>query len=113
MILCGADNSWYFQLKVDLSNDMTKGTNSFPKTIVDTLTNYMAPPRLQHARDLDGKGLVFVQVEGEAPCSPKRDGANKGKINCWHCGRPHYKSEGPKLKVLDKGVQNFNIDDCD
>jgi hypothetical protein len=58
-------------------------------------------------------GLAFVQGEGRAPCGPKRDGASKGKINCWHCGRPHYKSECPKLKVLDKGIQNFNINDCD
>jgi hypothetical protein len=58
MILRGADNNWYFQLKVDLSNDMTKEINNFPKMIVDTvrlLTNYMDPPRLQHALDLDGK----------------------------------------------------------
>jgi hypothetical protein len=96
-------------------NNMTKGTDNFPKTIVDTvhlLTNYMAPPRLQRAHDLDGKGLAFVQGESGAPRGPKRDGANKGKINCWHCGGPHYKSECPKLKVLDEGVQNFNIDDC-
>jgi hypothetical protein len=48
MILCGADNSCYFQLKVDLSYDMTKGTDNFPKTIVDAvclLTGYVAPPR--------------------------------------------------------------------
>jgi hypothetical protein len=37
MILRGSDNSRYFQLKVDLSNDMTKGTNNFPKTIVNTV----------------------------------------------------------------------------
>jgi hypothetical protein len=116
MILRGTDNSRYFQLKVDLSNNMTKGTNNFPKTIVNTvhlLTDYVALPRLQRARDPDGKGLAFVQGEGRAPCGPKRDSANKGKINCWHCGGPHYKSECPKLKALDKGIQNFNIDDCD
>jgi hypothetical protein len=107
MILCSTDNSQYFQLKVDLLK--TKGTNNFPKTIVDTvrlLTDYMAPPKLQRARDPNGKGLAFVQGEGGAPRSPKR-------INCWHCGGPHYKSECPKLKALDKGIQNFNIDDCD
>jgi hypothetical protein len=115
MILHSADNSRYFQLKVDLSNDMTKGTNNFPKTIVDTvrlLTNYLAPPRLQHAPNPDGKGLAIVQGEGGAPCSPKRDGTNKGEVNCWHCGGPHYKSECPELKALDEGIQNFNIDDC-
>ncbi len=116
MILRSADNSWYFQLKVDMSNNMTKGTDNFPKTVVDTvrlLTNYVALPRLQRVHDLDGKGRAFVQGEGGAPRSPKRDSTNKGEINCWHCGRPHYKSECPKLKALDKGVQNFNINDCD
>jgi hypothetical protein len=115
MILRGSDNSRYFQLKVDLLNNMTKGTDNFPKTIVDTvhlLTNYVALPRLQHARDLDGKGLAFVQGEGGASCGPKRDDVNKGKVNCWHCGRPHNKSECSKLKALDKGIQNFNINDC-
>ncbi len=50
MILRGANNSQYFQLKNDLSKDMTKGADNFPKTIVETmhlLTNYKAPPRLQ------------------------------------------------------------------
>ncbi len=37
MLLRGANNSRYYQLKVDLSNDMTKGTNNFPKTMVDTM----------------------------------------------------------------------------
>ncbi len=115
MILCGTDISRSFQLKIDLLNVMTKGTDNFPKMIVNTvrlLTNYVAPPRLQHAHDPDGKGLAFVEGEGGAPRSPKRDSTNKGKINCWHCSGPHYKSECPKLKVLDKEVQNFNIDDC-
>jgi hypothetical protein len=95
---------------------MAKGTNNFPKTIVGTvclLTYYVALPRLQCASDLDGKGLAFVQGEGRAPHSLKRDGTNKGKINCWHCSRPHYKSECPKLKALDEGIQNFNVDDRD
>ncbi len=115
MLLRGADNGWYFQLKVDLSNNTTKGTDNFPKTIVETmhlLTNYMAPPRLQRACNPDGKGLAFVQGEGGAPCGPKRDSANKGEINCWHCGGPHYKNECPQLRALDVGVQNFNINDC-
>jgi len=37
MLLRGADNGRYFQLKVDLSNDMTKGTDNYPKTIVETM----------------------------------------------------------------------------
>ena len=112
MLLRGADNSRYFQLKVDLSNDMTKGTDNFPKTIVETmrlLTNYVPLPRLQCARDPDGKGLAFVQGEGGALRGPKKDSANK-EVKCWHCSGPHYKSKCPKLKLLNAGVQNINID---
>jgi hypothetical protein len=43
---------------------------------------------------------------------PKRDSANKGKIECWHCGGVHYKNECPELRTMDAGIQNFNIDDC-
>jgi hypothetical protein len=37
MLLRGTDNSQHFQLKVDLSNDMTKETDNYPKTIAETL----------------------------------------------------------------------------
>jgi hypothetical protein len=107
MLLRGADNGRYFQLKVDLSNDMTKGTDNYPKTIVETmrlLTDYVPPPRLQRMRDPDGEGLAFVQGEGGALRGPKKD------IKCFHCNRPHYKSECPELKLLDAGIQNLNID---
>ena len=109
MLLCGADNGRYFQLKVDLSNDMTKGTDNYTKTIVETmrlLTDYVPPPRLHRVCDPDGEGLAFVQGEGGALRGPKKD------IKCFHCNGPHYKSECPELKPLDAGVQNLNIDDC-
>ncbi len=88
MLLRGTDNSRYFQLKVDLSNDMTKGTNNYPKTIVETmclLTDYVPLPRLQRVRDPDGEGLAFIQGEGGTPRGLK----SKGKVECWHCGGPH------------------------
>ncbi len=109
MLLRGADNCRYFQLKVDLLNGMTKGTNNYPKTIVETmrlLTDYVPPPRLQHVNDPDGEGLAFVQGKGGTLCGPKRD------IKCFHCDGPHYKSECPELKLLDAGVQNLDVDDC-
>ena len=59
-MLHGTDNSRYFQLKVDLSNDMTKGAENYPKTIVETLrllTDYVPPPRLQRVHDPEGEGL--------------------------------------------------------
>jgi hypothetical protein len=111
MLLRGADNGRYFQLKVDLSNDMTKGTDNYPKTIVETmhqLTDYVPLPRLQLVRDLDGEGLAFIQGEGGTSRSPK----SKGEVECWHCGGPHFKSKFPELKLLDTGVQNLNIDNC-
>ncbi len=110
MLLRGADNGRYYQFKVDPSNDMTKGTDNYPKTMVETmrmLTDYVPLPRLQRVRDPDGQGLAFIQGEGGALRSPKKD------IKCYHCGRPHYKNECPELKLLDSGIQNLNIDDCD
>ena len=111
MLLRGADNSRYFQLKVDLSNDMMKGTDNYPMTIVKTmrlLTDYVPPPRLQCMRDPDGEGLAFIQGEGGTLHGLK----SNGKVECWHCGGPHFKSECPKQKLLDTGIQNLNIDNC-
>ncbi len=88
---------------------MTKGTDNYPKTMVETmrmLTNYAPLPRLQRVHDPDGEGLAFIQGKGSALRSPKKD------IKCYHCGGPHYKNECPELKLLDSGVQNLNIDDC-
>ena len=70
------------------------------------LTNYVPPPRFQRVYDPDGEGLAFVQGEGGALRGPKRD------IKCFHCDGPHYKSECPKLKLLDAGIQNLNVDNC-
>jgi hypothetical protein len=64
-------------------------------------------------RDPDGEGLAFIQGEGGASRGPKRDSTNKGEINCWHCSGLHYRNECPKLKLLDAGIQNLNIDNWD
>ncbi len=37
MALQGSDNSCYYQLKTDLSNELTKRMDNFPKTMVDTM----------------------------------------------------------------------------
>jgi hypothetical protein len=58
-------------------------------------------------RDPDGKGLAFIQGKGGTSRSPKKD------IKCYHCGGPHDKNKCPELKLLELGVQNLNIDDCD
>jgi len=110
MLLRGADNGRYFQLKVDLSNDMAKGTDNYPKTIVETmrlLTDYVPPPRLQRVRDPDGEGLAFIKGDPGTPWGPKKD------VKCFHCNGPHYKADCPKLKLLESGIQNLNIDDCE
>ena len=68
MLLHGANNSRYYQLKVDLSNDMMQGTNNSPKTLVETmriLTNYVPPPRLQRAPNLDGKDWPLYKARAE------------------------------------------------
>ncbi len=44
MILRGSDNSRFYQVKTDLQNDMTKGTNNYPKTVVET-THLLSEPK--------------------------------------------------------------------
>ena len=114
-LLCGANNSRYLQLKVDLSNNTTKGTDNFPKTIVKTLhllTNYApstkAAVRMQTR--WQGTGLHTKSKDG-ALLGPKRDSTNK-EVECWHCGGRHYKNKCPKLKLLDAGIQNINVNSC-
>jgi hypothetical protein len=50
MLLWGVDQSRYSKLKYKLSNDMAKGVDNFPKTMVKTLqlmSNYKVPARAQ------------------------------------------------------------------
>ena len=111
MLLRGFNNGLYYQFKLHLLNDMTKGTDNFLKTMVETiriLADYIPPPRLQHVRNPDGEGLAFIQGEGGTSRGPK----SKGEVECWHCGGPHFKNKRPKLKLLDMGIQNLNIDYC-
>jgi hypothetical protein len=52
MILRGSDNSRFYQVKTDLQNDMTKGTDNYPKMVIETtrlLSKYKVPPRHVHA----------------------------------------------------------------
>ncbi len=68
MILRGSDNSRFYQVKTDLQNDMTKGTDNFPKTVVQMtclLSNYKVPPRHVRSREPDSEGVAFVQGAGE------------------------------------------------
>ena len=110
MLLRGANNGRYFQLEVDLSNNMMKGTNNFPNTIVKTmclLTNCTPLPRGKRVHHPDGKGLAFTQGKGGVLRGLKGDSANKVKI-----GELHYKNECPELKLLDMGIQNLNMNNC-
>jgi hypothetical protein len=107
MILQRSDNSRFYQVKTNLQNDMTKGTNNFPKTVVQMtrlLSNYKVPPRHVHAHEPDSEGVAFVQGAGEKmPVI--------GTIDCWHCGKKgHYKTSCPELQI-DEGVQNLSIED--
>ena len=63
MLLRGADNSRYYQFKLDLSNDMTKGANNFLKTMAEImcmLINYIPPGRVQCLRDPDVERLPII-----------------------------------------------------
>ncbi len=63
MALHGAGQSRYGKLKDDLSNDMTKGVDNFPKTIVNTMhlmSDYKVPERAPRVRAGGNKGVAFI-----------------------------------------------------
>jgi hypothetical protein len=94
MILQGLDSTRYYQLKTNLVNDMMKGSNNFPKTIVEVvrlLNNYKLPMRHQCNQEPNGNGVAFVQGNGRLT-------APKSKIECWHCSKKgHYKNKCHEL----------------
>ena len=112
MLLRGACQARYGQLKNDLANDMMKGSDNYPKTIVDAtrmLTEYKCAIRV-HRVPPDGDGLAFVQGASGGRRKPKaKDDANEDDGNCWHCGKPgHHKNRCPDLMV--EGIDNLNVD---
>jgi hypothetical protein len=67
MLLRGACQARYGQLKNDLANDMMKGTDNYPKSIVDAtrmLTEFKGAIRVHRIHPVDGDGMAFVQGGG-------------------------------------------------
>ena len=63
MFLFGADQSRYSKLKDNLSNNMTKRMDNFPKNMVKTLqlmSNYKVPVRAQCIKE-NSESVAFVQ----------------------------------------------------
>jgi hypothetical protein len=117
MILRGADQSRYAKLKDNLSNDMTKGVDNFPKTIVEAMrlmTNYKVPLWVPRIRAEAGEGVAFVRTGGRAG---EARASSAGTIECWHCGKQgHIKNNCPEL--ADNGgaelaVQHLSVEECD
>ena len=65
MLLRGADNGRYFQLKVDLSNDMTKGAGNYPKTIVETMCLLGLGRQAVREDDAGVDDVDFAQISPE------------------------------------------------
>jgi hypothetical protein len=116
MLLRGACQARYGQLKNDLANDMMKGTDNYPKSMVDAtrmLTEYKGAIRIHRIHNADGDGMAFVQGGGRRKGKDKEaDGAGDSTPNCWHCGKPgHHKNRCPDLMI--EGIDNLNVADCD
>jgi hypothetical protein len=107
MLLWGADQNRYSKLKDNLSNNMTKGSDNFPKTTVEMLrlmSTYNVPARAQRVKE-NSKGVAFVQ---------ERKVMNAMDIKCWHYSKKgHYQGNCLEQKVesADDGIQNFTIDE--
>jgi hypothetical protein len=91
---------------MDLANDMTKGTDNFPKTMVKTmqmLNDYKVSARqVQRQGQNTPEGGAFVQ------------GVDKQSGRQWCDKRDHVSSECPHLQEAGKpevGVDNLNVED--
>ncbi len=77
MALHGADQFRLKKLKDDLSNDMTKGVDNFPKTLIEAvhlMTDYKVHATAPCGQGEGSEGVVFVQT-GEAPMwQPQQQG---------------------------------------
>ncbi len=88
---------------------MTKGSNNFPKTIVELvqlLNDYKVPTRHQHNQEHKCNDVAFIQGNGRCL-------APKSKIECWHCSKKgqYKKNKSPELQVLEVGIQNLLLSD--
>jgi hypothetical protein len=66
--------------------DMTKGSNKFPKTIVEVVglpNNYKVSTRHQRNQQPNFDGIAFVQGDDKLA-------APKSKIKCLHCSKKGY-----------------------
>jgi hypothetical protein len=118
MLLRGACQARYSQLKNDLANNMTEGSDNYPKSIVDTtrmINKYKGAIRVHRIRDGDGDGVAFVQggsLGRRKPKEVKEAQDADTSPNCWHCGKPgHHKNRCPDLAI--KGIDNLNVAEWD
>jgi hypothetical protein len=109
MFLSGANNSKFWKLREDLANDYVKGRDNYPSTVDAALRmmNTYKGPKQRDVRDQVEDGaedrLAFVQQGGTNP-----------NLKCWHCNeKGHAKNNCPKLKEIEEGAQNLNIEDSE
>jgi hypothetical protein len=120
MALRGANQSRFKKLKDDLSNNMTKGVDNFPKTLVEAMhliTDYKVPARAPRIQGGGSEGVTFIQTGGATgAAATAARAATTTAIECWHCGKiGHYKSNCPELTgngAAEQGVQNLSVEDC-
>ncbi|KAL7447592.1 hypothetical protein ACHAXS_006643 [Conticribra weissflogii] len=123
LVLNGADNGRYKQLKDDLHNQHMMGTDNYPKTVehaVKLLNNYKTTKvRGYNPRIGKEEHVAMIQYGANEKAEKEKKGKKKKKkdeVECFRCGElGHYASECNKAHAdsVDDGLANINVDSED
>ena len=121
LIISGADNGRYKQLKDDLHNHYTMGTDKYPKTVegaIKLLNNYKVTTiRGYNPRGRGVENVAMIQTDKKGG-KKKEDKTMKFKegIRCFKCNEEgHYANDCEKYhaKQAEDGIVNINVESDD
>jgi hypothetical protein len=96
-MLSACDASRYNKLSEEISNDYTKGTNHYPKTVTEAcnlIVNYRQSNPAGRIYN-DSEGVAFINVD--ATRQPReRQCRDMEKVKCYNCNKKgHYSNDFP------------------